>query len=329
MRQAPRPTSHRPYAMRVVVGNRQLTGNMYAEELGQTGVLIAEVGLGTWNYHAGPGPLRRGLDAGALFIDTAESYGTEPVVREAMEGLRDRVFLATKVSPQNFRPADFRNSVDSSLQRLGTDVIDLLQLHEPNPSIPIEETMGEMADLIEAGKIRFAGVSNFSVVQLQDAQKALGRYPIVSNQVRYNLIDRTIEKDLLPYCQANHVTVIAYCPLARGLNRIRDCDPNGVIDELAQMTGRSPAQIVLNWCLCKEGVVAIPKGNSEEHILDNCGAAGWRLSAEEIALLDSRIRYRRRTRFDMLVRQYTPRSLQSLASRAIRSLPRGLRRRMQ
>lgn len=302
---------------------------MRVKELGRTGVFIPEVGLGTWSYHAGPGPLWRGLEAGALFIDTAESYGTEPVVRESMNGLRDRVFLATKVSPQNFHRADFRRSVDSSLRRLGTDVIDLLQLHEPHSSIPIEETMGAMADLIEAGKVRFAGVSNFSVAQLQEAQKALGTYPLVSNQVRYNLIDRTIEKDVLEYCQANRVTVIAYCPLARGLNRIRDCDPSGAIDELVRMTGRSPAQIVLNWCLCKEGVVAIPKGNSEEHILDNCGAAGWRLSAEQVALLDSRIRYRRRNRVDMLARRYTPRSLQSLASRAVHLLPRSLRRRVR
>ena len=302
---------------------------MRVKELGRTGVLIPEVGLGTWNYHAGPGPLRRGLESGALFIDTAESYGTERVVREAMHGLRDRVFLATKVSPGNFHRGAFRTSVDASLLRLGTDVIDLLQLHEPNSSIPIEETMGAMADLIESGKVRFAGVSNFSVAQLREAQIALGKYPIVSNQVRYNLVDRTIEADVLPYCKANHVTVIAYCPLARGLTRIRDCDPSGVIDELARMNGRSPAQIALNWCLCKEGVVAIPKGNSEEHILDNCGAAGWRLSAEQIALLDSRIQYRRRTRFDVLARRYTPRSLQTLASQAVHLLPRGLRRRVQ
>jgi len=299
------------------------------KELGRTGTFIPEVGIGTWNYHAGPVPLRRGLESGALFIDTAESYGTERVVGEALRGLRERVFVATKVSPHNFRRADLRRSVDSSLQRLGTDVIDLLQLHEPNSSIPIEETMGEMADLIDAGKVRFAGVSNFSLAQLQEAQHAFRRYPIVSNQVRYNLVDRTIEKELLHFCQASHVTVIAYCPLARGLDRIRDCDPSGVIDDLARMTGRSPAQIVLNWCLCKEGVVAIPKGNSEEHILDNCAATGWRLSAQQIALLDSRIRYRRRNRLDMLARQYTPRSLQSLASRAVHFLPRGLRRRIQ
>jgi diketogulonate reductase-like aldo/keto reductase len=298
-------------------------------ELAKTGVFIPEVGIGTWNYQAGPGPLRKGLEAGALFIDTAESYGTEPVVGEALRGIRDRVFIATKVSPQNFRCTNLRRSVDASLQRLGVDVIDLLQLHEPNPSIPIDETMGAVADLMDAGKIRLAGVSNFSVEQLQEAQKALGRYPIVSNQVRYNLIDRTIEKDMLHYCQSNHMTVIAYCPLARGLNRIRDCDPTGVINDLARATGKSPAQIVINWCLCKDGVVAIPKGNSTEHILDNCGASDWRLNPDQLALLDLKIHYRRRSRFDMLVRQWMPGPLQSLAVRAVNALPRGLRRRVR
>jgi diketogulonate reductase-like aldo/keto reductase len=298
------------------------------KELARTGVFISEVGIGTWNYHVGPVPLRRGLESGALFIDTAESYGTEGVVREALDGLRERVFIATKVSPQNFRGTDLRKSVDSSLQRLGVDTIDLLQLHEPNPSIPIEETMGAMADLVDAGKVRFVGVSNFSVAQLQEAQKALGRYPIVSNQVRYNLVDRTIERDLLPYCQINHITVIAYSPLARGLSRIRDCDPRGTIDDLARVTSKSPAQIAINWCLCKDGVVAIPKGNSAEHILENCSASGWRLSAEQICLLDGNIQYRHRNHFDMLVRRYMPNALRTIGLRAVNYLPQGLRRRI-
>lgn len=302
---------------------------MILTELAKTGVFIPEVGIGTWDYHAGPEPLRKGLEAGSLLIDTAESYGTEPAVGQAIRGMRDSVFIATKVSPQNFRPADLRRSVEASLQRLGIDVIDLLQLHEPNSSIPIEETMGAVSGLMDAGKVRFAGVSNFSVAQLQAAQKALAKYPIVSNQVRYNLIDRTIESDLLPYCRANHVTVIAYCPLARGLNRIRDCDPGGVIDELARETGKTPAQIVINWCLCKDGVVAIPKGNSTQHILDNCGASDWRLSREQLMRLDARIQYRRRSRFDMLVRQWLPGPLQSMAVRTMNALPRGLRRRLR
>ena len=302
---------------------------MIRTELAKTGVFIPEVGIGTWGYHAGPGPLRKGLEAGALFIDTAESYGTETDVGQALRGMRDRVFIATKVSPQHFHADDLRRSVDASLQRMDIDVVDLLQLHKPNPSIPIEETMGAVAGLIDSGKVRFAGVSDFSVPQLQTAQQALGKYPIVSNQLRYNLIDRTIEQELLPYCRANSVTVIAYCPLARGLDRIRDCDPTGVIDELARMTNRSPAQVVINWCLCHEGVVAIPKGNSTEHILDNCGSSDWRLNAEHLSLLDLRIRFRRRKRFDIMVREWIPGPLQSLAVRTLEALPKQWRRRLR
>ena len=302
---------------------------MVVTELANTGIFIPEVGMGTWDYHAGSEPLRKGLEAGALFIDTAESYGTESDVGEAIRDVRDRVFIATKVAPQNFRHVDFCRSVDASLHRMRIDMVDLLQLHDPNPSVPIAETMGALSRLIDAGKVRFAGVSNFSVAQLQEAQKALGKYPIVSNQVRYNLIDRTIEQDLLPYCRANHVTVIAYCPLARGLSRIRDCDSSGVLDELAHATGKSVAQIAINWCVCQDGVITIPKGNSTEHILDNCGASGWRLSQDQLALLDSRIQYRRRSRFDILIRQWLPASLQSLAIHTLNALPKGLRRRLR
>jgi len=301
---------------------------MRVKELGRTGVQIPEVGIGTWNYHAGPRPLRRGLESGALFIDTAESYGTETVVGEAVRGIRDRVFIATKVSPENFRAADFRKSAEASLTRLGIDAVDLLQLHAPNPAIPIEETMGALAQLVEAGKVRFCGVSNFSVDQLRAAQQALGRHPIVSNQVRYSLIDRTIESGLLAYCLAQAIAVIAYSPLGREFPRIAECDPRGTLADLARATGKSPAQIAINWCLCHDGVFAIPKGNSEQHILENCAASDWRLTAEQVALLDAAIQYRRRSRLDAMVRQLMPNSLQKAALRAVKVLPAGLRRRI-
>lgn len=301
---------------------------MVTKELGRTGVFLPAIGLGTWDYHGGPSPLRKGLEAGALFIDTAENYGTEAIVGEAVRGMRDRVFIATKVSPHNFRQEDLKGSADNSLQRLGIDSIDLLQLHWPNLSIPIEETMGAMADLVDAGKVRYIGVSNFSVGQLEKAQKVLGKHQIVSNQVHYNLINRAIETGLLQYCQAHHITVIAYSPLGGEFSRIRDCDPTGVIDELARITGKSPAQVAINWCLCKDGVVAIPKGNSIEHILDNCGASDWRLSQEQLRLLDLRIQPPRWIRFGMLLRQWMPRPLKSLAGHAVKALPPGLRPRV-
>jgi diketogulonate reductase-like aldo/keto reductase len=301
---------------------------MRRQELGNTGVLVPEIGIGTWNYCGGPGPLRRGLEAGALLVDTAESYGSESVVGAAVKGIRDRVFLATKVSPVNFRRVNLLRSLDSSLRSLGTDFIDLLQLHAPSSDIPIAETMGAMAEAVDAGKVRFVGVSNFSITQLQEAQAALGRHRIVSNQVRYNLIDRSIEGGLLQHCQLQRITVIAYSPLGRDLGRIRDCDPTGVLVEIARATKKSPAQIAINWCLSRQGVIPIPKGNSTEHILDNCGASDWRLTPDQIVALDARIQFRHRGLFDVLVRRHLPHPLQAIASRGLRVLPRGIRRRL-
>jgi len=301
---------------------------MFVKELGHTGVSIPEVGIGTFAYEGGPELLRQGLEAGALFIDTAESYGTESVVGDAVRGIRDRVFIATKISPQHFHEADVRQSLDASLRRLGVDCVDLVQLHYPNPSIPIQETMGALGALVDAGKVRFCGVSNFSIDQMREAQKALGSQPLVSNQVRYNIIDRSIESGLLQYCQEQGITIIAYSPFAKSLTRILDCDPGGTIAEIAQATGKSPAQVVINWCLCKDGVVAIPKAGSREHILENCGASDWRLSAAQIELLDTKIRFRHRNRFDRLARKLIPHSLQRVAVDALRYLPQSVRRRV-
>jgi diketogulonate reductase-like aldo/keto reductase len=188
--------------------------------------------------------------------------------------------------------------------------------------------MGAMEALVNTGKVRFIGVSNFSVAELERAQKSLSKQRIVSNQVRYNLIDRTIEQHVLPYCRANHVTVIAYSPLSRDFRRIVDCDPEGVIGRLAVTIGKTPAQIVLNWCIDKAGVVAIPKANSVERLLENCAASDWRLSEDQLQLLEQKIKYRHRGQFDTLVRRYVPSKLSKLALRATRHLPRGLRRRL-
>ena len=188
---------------------------MLQKELGQTGLKIPEIGLGTWDFHGTPAALLAGLEAGAWFIDTAESYGTEPVVAEAIRGVRERVFLATKISPQHFRRADVFRAAEQSLARLRVDHLDLYQLHHPNPKIPLEETLGAMEELADAGKVRFIGVSNFDVARLQSARRIMRKHAIVSNQIRYNLADRTIEAELLPYCRANGVTVIAYSPLCK------------------------------------------------------------------------------------------------------------------
>lgn len=295
--------------------------------LAKTGVSIPEVGMGTWNYRAGAGPLRDGLDAGAFFIDTAESYGTETVVGQAVAGVRNRVFIATKVSPEHFRFDSVLKAADGSLKRLGTDWIDLYQLHWPSEQVPIEETIAAMEQLVNAGKVRFIGVSNFSVAQLQRARDATRKYPIASNQVCYNIGDRTIERDLLEYCQTNGITIIAYSPLVRDFKSLLARDPDGALAEVARVTGKTIAQVAINWCLSKDGVVAIPKGNSTAHILENCGASGWRLTAEQVRLLDRSIRWRRRSRTEVFLKNVLPPPVKQVVGSLVQLLPRRLWRR--
>jgi diketogulonate reductase-like aldo/keto reductase len=303
-----------------------MTESVQQKLLGKTSVRIPELGLGMWKYHAGVEPLRHGLDAGASFIDSAELYGNEDVAGEAMAGRRADVFLATKVSAAHFRHPDVLKAADASLMRLRTDYIDLYQLHKPNDDVPIEETLGAMEELVDAGKVRFIGVSNFSLEQLQRAQRATRKHPIVTNQVRFSLIDRTITTDLLPYCQANGITVIAYSPLARGFQHIVDCDSGGVLSEIAAETEKTPVQVALNWLLCLDHVVAIPKASSVQHVLENCGASGWRLSPEQIRRIDVAIRFRRRRGFETFLRNRVPTGLRDPIKRLARVLPRPLRR---
>src|SRR5262245_30548696 len=169
--------------------------------LGNTGAVVPEIGLGVWKYRGGVEPLRRGIELGAFFIDTAEMYRTEDVVGQAVKGIRDQVFIATKVSGSHLRHDDVLRAADASLRELETDYIDLYQVHWPNSSVPIKETMQAMATLVDRKQAKYIGVSNFSTRELREAQAALRNYPIVSNQVLYNLNDREIERDLLPYCQ--------------------------------------------------------------------------------------------------------------------------------
>jgi diketogulonate reductase-like aldo/keto reductase len=276
---------------------------MECKRLGNSSVQLPEVGFGTWNYSGGIEPLRAAIEQGACLIDTAETYGTEPIVGEAIRGLRDRVFLATKARPRNFRRRDLIAAAERSLQRLGTDYIDLYQLHAPNETIPIAVTMQGMTDLVDSGKIRFIGVSNFSVRALQQAQAALPKYRIVSNQVRYNLIDRTIENGLLDYCRRNAITILAYSPLASSLGALRAADPEGVLSRIAAAVAKSEAQVALNWAISKDGVIALSKGSTVARVLENCGASGWRLPPDALNLLNLTIRFRRRSGIESALRR--------------------------
>ena len=255
--------------------------------LGKTGEKIPEIGLGTWNYGNDTAPLEAGIKLGARFIDTAEGYGTEEVSGLAAERFAagrsgGRVVMATKVSGRHLGYDDVLRAAEESVRKLGATVIDLYQIHWPNSAFPVAETMRAMQRLIDEKTVRFAGVSNFSVREFEEAQSFMPHAPIVSNQVRYSLADREIERDLLPFCEKNGVTVIAYTPLASG----RLCKAGGVLGEVAREAGKTPAQVALNWCLVRENVVVIPKSNGVGRTEENCGASGWRLTAEQVKRLN-------------------------------------------
>ncbi len=264
---------------------------MEFQKLGSTDIDIPEVGLGAWKYRGGVEPLRHGIDLGAYLIDTAEIYGTESIVGQAIADRRDRVFLATKVAGNHAHHDDVLRAAEASLSRLKTDVIDLYQVHWPNARVPLAETMRAMETLVDRGQIRYIGVSNFSVSQLQQAQATMKHHAIVSNQVLYSLHEREIEDELLPYCQAQNITIMAYTPLDDGRLAVRSRwrRRRGMkdLEAIAAEVQKTLAQVALNWCTSRSHVMVIPKSDRIERIEENCGASGWRLSAEQVARLDA------------------------------------------
>jgi len=268
--------------------------------LGRTGESIPVIGQGTWGMggEMGPDPskdkasveaIRLGLELGMNFIDTAEMYGgghSEEVVAEAIEGRREEVFVASKVSPRHFAHDDVLRSARMSLKRLNRKQMDLYQLHWPNSKIPIAETMRAMERLVEDGLVRFIGVSNFSVEQMREAQESLSREKIVSNQIEYSLVDRSPEAGVLQYCQKEGITVIAYSPLGQGKIPRGRGGPFKVLDEIAGTLGRSRNQIALAWVLQHDDVVAIPKAADKQHVHENATVSDWKVPGEDYKKLN-------------------------------------------
>lgn len=250
------------------------------------GGTIPVLGLGTWmmgerkrDAAAEIAALRLGLDLGMSLIDTAEMYGqggAEAIVREAIAGRRDRVFLVSKVLPQNASRHGTVRACEASLERLGTDRLDLYLLHWQGGH-PVAETIEAFEALKGAGKILRWGVSNFDA----RAMAALRGGAVAANQVLYNLSRRGIEWDLLPWCRAHGIPVMAYSPIEQG--RLLG---NRTLQALAKARGSSAAQIALAWVLSREGVVAIPKAGQLAHVRENRAALDIALSDQEQAALD-------------------------------------------
>ena len=264
---------------------------MELKPLGATGVMVPEIGLGTWKYTGGDAPLRRGIALGATLVDTAEMYRNEVEVGQAIAPVRGQVFLATKVLGSHLRYDQVLKAAEESLRKLNVDQVDLYQVHWPNSRVPIAETMRAMEELVDRGVVRFIGVSNFSLPQLREAQASMARYPIVSNQVLYSLKARRIEAQLLPYCRDNNVTIIAYTPLADGSlavkSRLRPDRRFRALEQVGAEVDKTPAQVALNWVTSHPSVITIPKTNSIARTEENCAASGWRLSLDQIRRLEA------------------------------------------
>ena len=278
--------------------------NLEFRPLGKTSESIPEVGMGTWGMGGGMHAdssrdsgsieaLKLGLELGMTLVDTAEMYGaghSEEVVSKVLEDWRKPVFVASKVSPSHFGYDDLLRSARKSLERLRMKQMDLYQLHWPNPRVPIVETMKAMEKLVRDGMARYIGVSNFSVDQMREAQAALSTEEIVSNQVEYSLVDRAVEETILPYCQREKITLIAYSPLGQSKIAKGRGGPFKTVDEIATRLGKSRSQVALNWLLRHESVVVIPKASDKKHVVENAAVSGWKLSTKEFQEIDKTFR---------------------------------------
>ncbi len=269
---------------------------------------VSAVGMGTYygppfiartlllrsqrNREAKVAALKKGLELGINLIDTAEVYQTEDMVAEAIKGWnREELFIATKVSPRHLHTDSLLRAAQRSIERLQCRYIDLYQIHWPSRTTPIRETMKAMERLVEEGKIRHIGVSNFNLAEMIEAQEALAKSRVVSNQVPYNLKDRRIEGDLLPHCGQHGIAILAYFPLASGVLTKPAPKLAAAMREVSEAHGgKTPAQISLNWLLSKgKNIFPIPRASRPERVVEDSGSVGWNLSAEEISGLEAAV----------------------------------------
>lgn len=263
--------------------------------LGSTKSKISTIGLGTGTGFKNIDKkedrelvyiLQKALDLGVNFIDTAEIYfkgHAEKLIGKAFKKNREKVFIATKFSPEHSSYREVLKAADSSLKRLQTDYIDLYQIHWPNPVVPIEETLKALEKLKRMGKIRYIGVSNFSYRQLINILQ-ISNLPIVSLQTEYNLLERSIEKKLLPFCEENKITVIAYMPLNSG-KILKNAKYANILSSLAKKYNRTISQIVLNFLISHPKVITIPATTNIFHLEENLKSTEFRIKTEDFKLI--------------------------------------------
>lgn len=257
------------------------------------GERIPVLGLGTWRMgedrskrRSEVAALRTGIELGMTLIDTAEMYadgGAEEVVGAAIKGQRDDVFVVSKFYPRNATPKRMIAACERSLKRLGTDRLDLYLLHWRGDA-PLSQTLEGFDLLLRAEKIRYAGVSNFDISDMEELFALDRGSVIVANEVLYNLVRRGIEVDLLPWCRRRRRPVIAYSPIEEGLLA---ADTHVRLRAVARRHDATAAQIALAWVLRRPGVIAIPKAGTPAHVREDRRAADIRLSARDLEELDS------------------------------------------
>ena len=255
-----------------------------------SGEELPVLGQGTWymgedrrKRTAEIAALQLGLDLGLTLVDTAEMYGngdTEELVGEALTGRRDKAFIVSKVLPGNAARAGTIAACERSLKRLRTDRIDLYLLHWRG-GVPLPETLAGFDTLIQAGKIRRWGVSNFDADDMEELLALSAGGSVATNQVLYNLSRRGIEWDLLPRCQRAGVPIMAYSPIEQG-RVLRNAEVKRIAGEL----GASAAQVALAWVLREAHVIAIPKAGTVEHVRENASVFDVSLTKENLADLD-------------------------------------------
>ena len=274
---------------------------MLTKELGRTGRKVSEIGMGTyydplWITTAFFGWRRgaaekvqavvAGFDAGITLVDTAEIYRSEPLVAKAINGKkRDELFVATKAWSNHLSRDSLLRAMNKSLERLRLSYVDLYQVHWPNPRVPIRETMAAMEQLIREGKLMHAGVSNFNLGQLQEAQSALPKSELASVQLDYSLIHKSVEVDILPYCDREKIALLAYYPLGHG-----KLPSDSRLGEVSASRGKTKAQVALRWLASKPNVFPIPRASKASHVMENAGASDWELTDEEMKSLGQKFR---------------------------------------
>ncbi len=259
------------------------------KEIGRTGETVSAVGLGTWSirdprkaFEAMVYAIELGIDN----IDTAEMYGdgeAERLVGRVLRVVgRDRVFVTTKLLPHRFRSLELaEKAMKASLQRLGVSSVDLVLIHWPDTIASIETQIKVLEYLAEKGYTRYIGVSNFDTILLEEALSFTRKHDIVADQVRYSVAYKHPERRLLPLAIEKGITIQAYTPLERGV--VNEYD---ILQRIAEKYGKTPVQVALNYLISRPRVVAIPKTERKERVEEIAGAMGWRLSPEDLEVLE-------------------------------------------